>query len=185
MSEAEVQVTAADAARRLDVSGTGLRRLADIYAKVHGPLQRDERTKNRIWNLTAVERLEAARGLLQSGRAASIEAALIALAEGAQPPADSISTPTGGLPQGIALGMLAERFAALERDNQEMRAQLTELLELNRASVKQLEAQSKGGQSETETAQINRYLFAELERRRLEAEAKASPRSWWRFWKTR
>lgn len=179
MSEFEVHISAADAARRLDVSGTGLRRLADIYDRVHLPLARDPKTNNRIWTLSAVERLEAARMLLRSGRAASVEAALGALEEGAEPSLESISTPAAGVPQGVALGVLIDRFAALERDNAELRAMLGEMLEAQQAQSRQLAALPQE-RDESETARMNRYLLGELERRRLETEGQTKTRPWWK-----
>lgn len=182
MSEAEVYISAAEAASRLAVSGTGLRRLADIYAEVHGPLERDHKTNNRLWTLTVVERLEEARTLMRSGRAASVKDALVAVAEGVEAPVGALSTPARGLAQGAALEMLAQRFEALERDNREMRGQLQEVLELNRALARYLEAPRDTSNSEPELARINAYLLGELERRRLEDETKKRRRPWWRFW---
>ncbi len=183
MSEADVYISAAEAASRLAVSGTGLRRLADIYAEVHGPLERDHKTNNRLWTLTVVERLEEARTLMRSGRAASVKDALVAVAGGVEAPVGALSTPARGLAQGgAALEMLAQRFEALERDNREMRRLLQEVLELNRALARQLEAPKDTSKSEPELARMNAYLLGELERRRLEDETKKRRRPWWRFW---
>lgn len=73
VSETEIYISAAEAATRLRVSGTGLRRLADIYAEVADPLERDSKTNNRLWTLTVVERLEEARAIMHAGRAGSIK----------------------------------------------------------------------------------------------------------------
>lgn len=59
---------------RLQVSASGLRRLAGIYERAIGPLPRDER--GRVWPEEAVEELERARALVRDQRAVSIEAAL-------------------------------------------------------------------------------------------------------------
>lgn len=59
---------------RLEVSASGLRRLALIYERTIGPLPRDDR--GRVWPEDAVEALEDARALVRESRAVSIEAAL-------------------------------------------------------------------------------------------------------------
>lgn len=59
---------------RLEVSASGLRRLAGIYERTIGPLPRDDR--GRVWPEEAVEALEDARALVRESRAVSIEAAL-------------------------------------------------------------------------------------------------------------
>lgn len=64
----------AEVQARLEVSASGLRRLAGIYERTMGPLPRDER--GRVWPEEAVEELEHARALVHEQRAVSIEAAL-------------------------------------------------------------------------------------------------------------
>jgi len=64
----------AEVQARLQVSASGLRRLAGIYERTVGLLPRDER--GRVWPEGAVEELESAREAVQSQRAVSIEAAL-------------------------------------------------------------------------------------------------------------
>ncbi len=64
----------AEVQARLEVSASGLRRLAGIYERTMGPLPRDER--GRVWPEEAVEELERARALVHEQRAVSIEAAL-------------------------------------------------------------------------------------------------------------
>lgn len=59
---------------RLEVSASGLRRLAGIYERTVGQLPRDER--GRVWPEEAVEELEGARAIVREQRAVSIEAAL-------------------------------------------------------------------------------------------------------------
>ncbi len=67
-------------AKRLRLSGAGLRRIARIYEDVYGPLRRDppdaHKHGKRVWTSEAVARLERARDLVHAGRAGSIEAAL-------------------------------------------------------------------------------------------------------------
>ncbi len=64
----------AEVQARLEVSASGLRRLAGIYERTVGPLPRDER--GRVWPEDAVKALEDARALVRESRAVSIEAAL-------------------------------------------------------------------------------------------------------------
>jgi hypothetical protein len=64
----------AEVQARLEVSASGLRRLAGIYERTVGPLPRDER--GRVWPEDAVHALEEARALVRDSRAVSIEAAL-------------------------------------------------------------------------------------------------------------
>jgi len=59
---------------RLEVSASGLRRLAQIYERTVGSLPRDER--GRMWPEEAIEQLEHARTMVRQQRAVSIEAAL-------------------------------------------------------------------------------------------------------------
>jgi len=185
MSEAEVQIGAAEVAARLGVSGTGLRRLADIYAEVHGDLHRDPKTNNRIWTTLAMNRLETARSLLHSGRADSIKNALMAAAEGVEPSVESISIPSTGGVQAAAWSALAQRFQELERNNEEMKGRLQELLELNRALARQLEAPKDDHARDIELREqrrLNQYLLGELERRsKLDMETPRR-RTWWRWW---
>ena len=162
--EAEVTTSASVAAATLGVSGTGLRRLADIYAEVHGDLERDPKTNNRIWTGLAVDRLAAARALLRSGRADSIKSALVAAEEGVEPPAGDLSTPPAGGVQGAAWMALAQRFEALERSNTEMHEQLAELLALNRALMNRLDAPKEDAERDTYQGRMNVQLLDKLER---------------------
>ena len=71
----------ADVARRLGISGAGLRRLAQGYERVFRPLPRDPK-HGRLWPEAAVQHMEAARAMVGAGKAVSVEAALDALAHG-------------------------------------------------------------------------------------------------------
>lgn len=71
----------ADVARRLGISGAGLRRLAQGYERVYRPLPRDPK-HGRLWPEAAVRHMEAARAMVGAGKATSVEAALDALARG-------------------------------------------------------------------------------------------------------
>jgi hypothetical protein len=63
-----------DAAARLGIGVTGLRRRAVTYERVRGALPRDER--GRVWPEDSVGELEEARVAVREGRATSVEAAL-------------------------------------------------------------------------------------------------------------
>lgn len=85
----------AEVQARLEVSASGLRRLAGIYERAVGPLPRDER--GRVWPEEAVDELERARALVRDQRAVSIEAAL----RGQDAPHDASGAPVeGDLAQG-------------------------------------------------------------------------------------
>ncbi len=104
MSEAEaddpqIVMPPKEAARRLGVASSTLRRLAPTYEAVHGllPWEGDEAGGGRLWPGEAVERVQAARALVAEGRAKSLESALHALARGAPPPSGVLARPN--LPQ--------------------------------------------------------------------------------------
>lgn len=82
----------AEVQARLEVSASGLRRLAGIYERTIRPLPRDER--GRVWPEEAVEELERARALVRDQQAVSIEAAL----RGQEGPAVEDVTDTTPLP---------------------------------------------------------------------------------------
>ncbi len=88
MTDAEVVMTPGEAARRLGVSPSGLRRLAGAYSEIYGELQKDASGTSRIWSGEAVSRLEAARALMAAGRARSVKDALMAVERGAVPPVE-------------------------------------------------------------------------------------------------
>lgn len=69
----------ADVARRLGISGAGLRRLAQGYERVFHPLPRDPK-HGRLSPEAAVRNMETARAMVGAGKAASVEAALDVLA---------------------------------------------------------------------------------------------------------
>lgn len=98
MDDQPVQVmSAADAARQLGVSPSGLRRLGTIYAEVHGELGRELHTDKRIWTGEVVERLGQARALVEAERYRSIKEALGALDKGVDIDlATDLATPCAG-----------------------------------------------------------------------------------------
>ena len=80
-TEQQLVYPPADVARRLGISGAGLRRLAQRYERVFLPLPRDPK-HGRLWPELAVRHMETARALVGAGEATSVEAALAALARG-------------------------------------------------------------------------------------------------------
>ncbi len=82
MSDDDVLLEAGAAAEVVGVSASGLRRLAPLYEQVHGELPRKPRSNNRLWPQTAIERLQAARRLVERERYRTITDALTALARG-------------------------------------------------------------------------------------------------------
>ena len=80
-TEQQLVYPPADVARRLGISGAGLRRLAQGYERVFHPLPRDPK-HGRLWPEAAVRQMEAARAMVGAGEATSVEAALDALARG-------------------------------------------------------------------------------------------------------
>lgn len=167
----EILMPPKEVADRLGVSSSGLRRLASLYEGLYGSLPRDS-SDSRIWPTEAVERLEGARALVSQGRAKSIQDALQAVETGDR-------TASGGLaprpPQ-------VEALAALVREMQAMRRELAELRSESATMRRQLDAPQDTSGSEPELARMNAYLLGELERRRLEDEAKKERRAWWQFW---
>lgn len=81
----ETVVTAGQAAERLGVSTSQLRRYIKAYERVHGTLARDGR--GRVYTVSVVEKIETAHAQLAGGRFVSLEAALVAARDGELPAA--------------------------------------------------------------------------------------------------
>ncbi len=137
----EVVLSPGEAARRLEVSPSGLRRLATVYAGVYGPLPKDSAGTSRIWPQEAVGRLERARALMAAGQARSIRDALLAVEGGAVATADAALQlgEQGKVTQ--ALGVVATQLEAvllsnarLEREVEALRQEVGELRQLPAAS---------------------------------------------------
>jgi DNA-binding transcriptional MerR regulator len=118
------------AAERLGVSPSGLRRYASLYEQVHGELPRKVNTKNRLYPGEALERLAAAKQLVEAERYKSILEALEALEQGVQPdlPATEVQV-VGGLQGDTALALLDE-LRAVRLELVEMRAEMQTLAAL-------------------------------------------------------
>ncbi len=121
---------------RLEVSASGLRRLAGIYERAIGPLPRDER--GRVWPEDAVEELERARALVRDQRAVSIEAALRGQ-EG--PPAEDVRDATPLLDRGgpSPAEAILDELRALRELVEEQNRRIAELEEAVRTG-RELEA---------------------------------------------
>lgn len=175
-----------EVAKRLGVSASGLRRLATLYEGLYGPLPRaipSDASSSRVWPAEAVERLDAARSLIASGRAKSIQDALTALETGDTGQSEGLAAmPTQAVLQGEALAILIEELRGMRRELAELRAD-------NQIMRKQIEAPRAHRVSiipidpyRVQLEQRNQELEAELERRRLKAEGAPEPRPWWKRW---
>lgn len=146
--------TPAEAAKLLSISVSGLRRYGAIYDKIFGELPRDPQNR-RVWTHAAVTRLRRAKGLVDTGKAVSIEAAL---ENDDIPVQDSVEVEVRD-PQNEALrrlGAALDTIARLERTNQQLIGEVVALRE-------RLE---QGDPNAAELRSLNAYLMAELERAR-------------------
>ncbi len=158
MSAEEMYLLPADAAAHLELSSSTLRRYAAAYEDVHAPLPRD-RQGRRLWTLGALDRLSAARKVLESGSVQSIRAAL----EYLNHPSD-----------------LPERVTP-DRDDL-LIAMMEEIRFLRQEVSKIKDRQLEPGQDTqsaelTEQRQMNRYLLGELKRR--SESNQPQRRGWW------
>jgi DNA-binding transcriptional MerR regulator len=124
--DAVTYVEPGEAARRLGVSPSGLRRVASAYEEVHGPLNRRGGTGARLFTVEALERLAQARALVENGRYKSTVEALTGLEKGLEP-----ETP---------IEMTGHRPAALEAGTGEALAVLIAELRAVRDEVARLRA---------------------------------------------
>lgn len=119
----------AAAAERLEVSASGLRRLAPIYESVFGELKRvgkgDEDKRAREWSGEAIDRLQVARALTGRGRPyRTIESALEAIRDGLV--TDSVEIDSGGRQSAIDPA-IAEALQVLLVEVRALRAEVVEL----------------------------------------------------------
>jgi hypothetical protein len=116
-------VTPGQAAKRLGVSASGIRRLLVIYEDVHGELGRNPDTKARVISSEVVEQLAAARLLVEAERFTSIKDALQALEAGLKPDitiTDTLDTASHNL-SGEALGLILDELRAVRSELAELR----------------------------------------------------------------
>lgn len=141
------------AAEHLGVSASGLRRYATLYEQVHGELPRRVNTKSRLYPGEALERLAAARRLVDAERCKSILEGLEALERGVQPdlPGTEVQ-PVSSLGNDAAHTLLGE-----------MRAMREELAAL-RAEVRELKALPPADGVSSEGAGLLTRLAASVER---------------------
>ncbi len=129
----------AEVQARLEVSASGLRRLAGIYERTIGPLPRDER--GRVWPEEAVNALEDARALVRESRAVSIEAAL----------------------RGQELDQVAEPYPATQRPSRDVIDPGAAILEELRALRELVEEQNRRISELEEAVRTGRELEASPE----------------------
>ncbi len=125
--ETEIFWSPGDVAKRLEVSPSGLRRLAGVYAQLYGELPKDSSGTSRQWPSEAVRRLEQARALMAAGQARSIKDALLAVESGATPSADAALALGQDGRMIEALGVVAARLEALQDSNARLESEVAEL----------------------------------------------------------
>jgi DNA-binding transcriptional MerR regulator len=134
----DIMLEAGAAAERLKVSASGLRRLAVIYESVYKELPRKLRSNNRLFPEEAVERLQAARGLLQAERYRTINEALEAIKYGlvAENEIEASQAIREPVPQ--ALEVLVGEIQGLREDLKRAREDYAVLQSQLQATAKQL-----------------------------------------------
>ncbi len=146
--ETEVLWSPGDVAKRLEVSPSGLRRLAGVYAQVYGDLPKDSSGTSRRWPSEAVYRLEQARALMAAGQARSIKDALLAVEGGATPSTDA-ALALGQDGRVIeALGVVAARLEALQASNARLESEV-EALRREVATARALPEGEQGAETVT------------------------------------
>lgn len=133
---------------RLEVSASGLRRLAAIYERTVGPLPRNER--GRTWPEDAVEALEDARVMVRESRAVSVEAALRGqeLGPGVEVHPATQRPTHDDMDPGAAI---LEELRALRRLVEEQNHRISELEETVRGEDRELEASTEATQTPSTT----------------------------------
>jgi hypothetical protein len=178
MQDAPRYITPGLAADKLSASPSGLRRLAKIYEEVHGELPRDG-TGGRFWTDEAIERLEAAKALVESSRYRSIKAALEALQEGVEAPSEALAKDE---PQPDMMRLLLDELRALRMSNETLHQELAGMNERMRALEAPTANPGANPSDEPLVSDLERrnaYLEGELKRR---DEQPAPRRAWWRVW---
>ncbi len=148
---------------RLQVSASGLRRLAGIFERTMGDLPRDER--GRVWPEDAIELLEDAREAVQSQRAVSIQAAL----RGQELEPEAAPYPATQSPSRAATdagAAILEELRALRRVIEEQNARISELEEAVRGEAggpRELEAPVAPTSTESPAVEENPATVAGLD----------------------
>jgi len=164
----------AEVQARLEVSASGLRRLAGIYERAVGPLPRDER--GRVWPEEAVEELELARAMVRNQRAVSIEAAL----RGQDAPHGTAAPVEGDLAQAgrEPLAAILEELRKLRELAEEQNRRIAELEKTVRTGR---ELESPSDESEFPVmASDSPEGIEDTPEADAEPETSTQRRSWWR-----
>jgi hypothetical protein len=166
---------------RLQLSASGLRRLAGIFERTVGDLPRDER--GRVWPEDAIEHLEDAREAVQSQRAVSIEAALRGQDSPETSPANTTgaggpyTSPDAGLQGRSDVGAaILEELRALRELVEEQNHRIAELEEVVRTG-RPREIEASVGAVEETPAEVNPVTITGLEKT---TEPEARERGVWR-----
>ncbi len=144
----EVVLSPGEAARRLGVSPSGLRRLAGVYGAVFKELPKDSSGTSRIWPQEAIGRLERARALMAAGQARSVADGLRAVEGGA------VASQEAALALGRdgrmveALGVVSAQLEAVLEGNRRLEAEVRILREEVEASRRLPPANSSPAGSE-------------------------------------
>lgn len=164
-ADAPMIVEASAAAKQLGVSASGIRRLLVIYETAHGPLPRSgpKRMDPRILTLEVVERLGAARQLVEAERFKSIAEALQALEAGLKPDitiADTLDVAARDL-SGEALGLLLEELQGIRSELAELRPVRGEVQALREevSTLKALPAPAAVPEPETQHGLLVRFAL--------------------------
>lgn len=154
---------AGTAAERLGVSASGLRRLAIIYETVFDELPRKPRSNNRLFPEEAVERLQAARALLQVEKYRTINEALEAIKYGlvAEDEIEASQAIKEPVPQ--ALELLITEIQGLREDLKRAREDNAALQNQLLATARQLPS-AEGVQEESVIVSIARRLDSLVKR---------------------
>jgi hypothetical protein len=175
--------TPAEAQQMLGVSDASLRRLARAYERVYGELPTVNQT--RIYPDEALKRIQAAREVLQQGKAASFERALEMLSRSTADPEDLLAQPNMPEPVELVLNELRAihaRLDGIEEENRALREQLKALTPpTDTPSGGKAEYVAEMEKIHADYERRLKYLQGELERR--DGQAQPIKRPWWQVWK--
>lgn len=124
-----------DAAHRLGVSASGLRRLAAAFEEVHGDLPRKVGIKARLYPETVLEQIAQACALVEAGRYKGNVEALDALKRGLEPAAPTELTASADQATPQAFVLFAQEQHDMREDIRAMRRELAELRALPPAAA--------------------------------------------------
>jgi DNA-binding transcriptional MerR regulator len=154
---------AGTAAERLGVSASGLRRLAIIYETIFDELPRKPRSNNRLFPEEAVERLQAARALLQVEKYRTINEALEAIKYGLVAEDEIKASQAIKEPAPQALELLITEIQGLREDLKRTREDNAALQNQLLATARQLPS-AEGVQEESVIVSIARRLDSLVKR---------------------